>query len=98
MGDASQAARVVSVRRSGGFAGLMTEGEIDLATDPAGAEVVELLRRVDLNRLPKTSPQPDRFVYAIRIGDREVRVNEQDLIPELARVVDLVLSSDRSPS
>jgi hypothetical protein len=91
MGDAG----VVSVRRSGGFAGLVTEREIDLATDPNGAEAAELLRRVDFAGLPKTPPQPDRFVYTIRTGDREVRINEQDLVPELARLVDLVLSSDR---
>jgi hypothetical protein len=89
--DPTPPASRVAVRRSGGFAGLTTEREIDLAADPAGAEVAELLGRIDLTRLPKTPPQPDRYVYTIRTGDHEMRVNEQDLTPELARLVDIVL-------
>jgi len=87
----SEAAGVVAVRRSGGFAGLVAEGQIDLATDPAGAEAAALLRRVDFARLRATPPQPDRFVYVVRTGAREVRLNEQDLTPELAQLIDLVL-------
>jgi hypothetical protein len=93
-GDGDEAgAGIVSVRRSGGFAGRVTDGQLDLATDPAGAEAAALLRRIDLSRVPKTAPQPDRFVYAIRIGDHELRVHEQDLTPELRRLVELVLDS-----
>jgi emfourin len=86
---------IVSVRRSGGFAGLVTENAIDLATDPAGAEVAALVRRIDLGRVPKSAPQPDRFIYTVRIGDRERQIHEQDLTPELRRLVDLVLTDDR---
>ena len=93
--DADLAHGVVSVRRSGGFAGLVTEGAIDLATDPAGAEAAALLRRIDLDRIPKSAPQPDRFIYTIRIGDRERRIHEQDLTPALRRLVELVLAKDR---
>jgi hypothetical protein len=93
--DAARAHGVVSVRRSGGFAGLVTESAIDLATDPAGGEAAALLRRIDLDRIPKSAPQPDRFVYTVRIGDRERQIHEQDLTPELRRLVDLVLADDR---
>jgi hypothetical protein len=88
--DGSTGSRV-SVRRSGGFAGRVIEREIDLATDPAGAEATALLRRIDFDRLPSTPPQPDRFIYTVRIGDREHRLNEQDLTPELFQLVELVL-------
>jgi Thermolysin metallopeptidase, alpha-helical domain/Thermolysin metallopeptidase, catalytic domain len=87
----SEAAGIVAVRRTGGFAGLVAEREIDLATDPAGAEAAALLRRVDFAQLRATRPQPDRFVYTVRTGTREVRLNEQDLTPELAQLIDLVL-------
>jgi hypothetical protein len=93
--EAGWAHGVVSVRRSGGFAGLVTESAMDLATDPAGAEVAALLRRIDLGRIPKSAPQPDRFVYTVRIGDRERQIHEQDLTPDLRRLVDLVLTDDR---
>jgi hypothetical protein len=93
--EAGRAHGVVSVRRSGGFAGLVTESAMDLATDPAGAEVAALLRRIDLGRIPKSAPQPDRFVYTVRIGDRERQIHEQDLTPDLRRLVDLVLTDDR---
>jgi len=92
--DADQTTRIVSVRRSGGFAGRVTEREIDLATDPAGAEAAALLRRIDLGRIPKTAPQPDRFVYTVRTGDHELRFHEQDLTPELRQLVELILARD----
>jgi len=92
--DTDQATRVVSVRRSGGFAGRVTEREIDLETDPAGAEAAALLRRIDLGRIAKTAPQPDRFIYTVRTGDRELRFHEQDLTPELRQLVELILAGD----
>lgn len=85
---------VIAVRRSGGLAGIVIEREIDLASDPAGAEAAALLRRIDFAHLPATPPQPDRFVYTVRTGDREVRLNEQDLTPELAQLIELILRRD----
>ncbi|HYJ69140.1 MAG TPA: protealysin inhibitor emfourin [Nocardioidaceae bacterium] len=90
----SDAGGVVYVRRSGGFAGLITEREINLASDPAGAEAAALLRRVNFDRLSKTPPQPDRFVYLVRTAGREVRLNEQDVPPELGQLIDLILGRD----
>lgn len=83
--------RVVHVRRTGGIAGMTVEGEIDLATSAVGAEVARLLARTSLTALAASSPQPDRFVYHLRVDRQEVSVAEQDLTPELARVVSLVL-------
>jgi hypothetical protein len=90
----SDAIGVVYVQRSGGFAGLITEREIDLASDPAGAEAAALLRRVDFDRITKTPPQPDRYVYLVRTAGREIRLNEQDVPPELGRLIDLILGRD----
>ena len=83
----------VSVRRTGGFAGVVAEGRADLASGPDGAEIAALLERIDLDALPSSPPQPDRFVYHLGIGDRTVSVAEQDLTADLQRVVDLVLGS-----
>ena len=81
---------VVRVRRTGGIAGMTVEGELDLSANPAGDEVAQLLAHANLMDTTST-PQPDRFVYHLRVGGREVSIAEQDLSPDLARVVALVL-------
>ena len=84
--------RVVSVRRSGGFAGLGVDGTIDLAgDDPRAPELAALLGRVDLGAVPGGDPQPDRYVYDLDLCGARCRVPEQHLTPDLARIVELVL-------
>lgn len=83
--------RRVAVRRTGGFAGLTRSGELDLDTDPAGAEVRDLLAGVDLDALTASRSGPDRFVYTVDYGASQVTLPEQDLTPELQRVVKIVL-------
>ena len=81
----------VSVRRTGGFTGIGSEGEVDLADNPAGKEIARLLRRADLTAVRSATPQPDRFIYHLSIDEQEVTVAEQDLTPELSRVIELIL-------
>jgi hypothetical protein len=85
----------VAVRRSGGFAGGVRSGELDLDSDPNGAEVRRLLRQVDVRGIAATPTAPDRFVYTVEYGQMRLTVPEQDLTPELSQVVRLVLG-DRS--
>ncbi|MET1005352.1 MAG: protealysin inhibitor emfourin [Propionibacteriaceae bacterium] len=82
---------VVAVRRSGGFAGIVRAGQLDLDADPEGAEVRSLLTQVDLRTLTASSPAPDRFVYTVEYGHESATLGEQDLTPELHRVVQIVL-------
>jgi hypothetical protein len=86
----------VTVRRSGGFAGRVVTASVDPATHPDGSEISELAARVDLAEMPATAPQPDRYNYTISIGDHELTVHEQDLSPDLARLVALVLDTPSS--
>ena len=83
----------VVVRRSGGFAGQVLEGSVDLgAGDDVAAEVCDLLERLDLAAVGGGTPQPDRYVYVVRVGDAPpVEVPEQDLTDDLRRLVGLVL-------
>lgn len=83
----------VIVRRSGGVTGQTVEGSVDLASDdPRAAQARDLVDRCDLSAVGGSGQaQPDRFVYAVRVGDREVQVPEQDLTPDLAELVALVL-------
>ncbi len=86
-------ARAVRVRRSGGFAGITTDGEVDLTgSDPRAAEVRALLSEVDLRAAQLGDPHPDMFVYAFSVdGGADVRVPEQHLTGSLRRLADLVL-------
>ncbi len=86
-------ARVVRVRRSGGFAGRTSEGEVDLALagdDPRAAAVADLADRVDLAGVAPRKPMPDMYLYRFEIGDRTAEVCEP-LPSDLAELARLVL-------
>jgi Zn-dependent metalloprotease len=82
----------VAVRRSGGFAGTTKVGQLDLDSDPEGPEVRRLLMHVGLQPITSTRPAPDRFVYTVEYGEWRFTVPEQDLTPELRRLVQVVLN------
>jgi hypothetical protein len=84
-------ARTVAVRRSGGFAGAVRTGELDLDGDLQGPEVRRLLLDADLSQLAGSPPAPDRFVYTVAVDEWRLTVPEQDLTPELDAVVRIVL-------
>lgn len=83
----------VAVTRSGGFAGLVRRAEVDSADHPA---VAGLIDRVRLDDVPRPTPQPDRYVYDIQIGDRSAQVGEADLHGPLRDLVDHVMAHGTS--
>ncbi|GAA1916467.1 hypothetical protein GCM10009737_17410 [Nocardioides lentus] len=98
------APRRVRVVRSGGFAGMVETGEVDLGSDdPRCAEVGTLLDRVDLPAAasglgagPGRSAVPDGFVYAFetpQVG--RVELPEHALTADLRRLAGLVLPEHR---
>ena len=94
---AAQATRTVHVRRSGGFAGRVADGEVDLDADDGRApELADLVDRIDLREVRSGVPKPDMFVYAFDLCGDRATVPEQHLTADLRRVADLVLS--RPPS
>jgi hypothetical protein len=70
----------------------MKVGQLDLDSDPEGPEVRNLLMRVGTEHITSTRPTPDRFVYTVEYGDWRLTVPEQDLTPELRRLVQVVLN------
>jgi len=85
-------ARRVTVRRTGGFAGLRAAGELDLdGNDPRAPEAAALVDRVDLRGVTDGSPHPDRYVYDFDLCGDCATVPEQHLTPDLRRLADLVL-------
>lgn len=89
---AGAGSRRVSVRRTGGFAGLRVAGELDLdSDDPRAPEVAALVEGVDLATVAGGQPQPDRYVYSFDLCGSCADVPEQHLTPDLARLAELVL-------
>ncbi|SDT03373.1 Thermolysin metallopeptidase, catalytic domain [Nocardioides scoriae] len=82
----------VGVRRSGGFAGLVKEGEVDLdSDDPRAPEVRSLVQRIDFTALAPVPPQPDRFVYSFRYATTQAQLPEQALDDDLRTLARIVL-------
>ena len=76
------------VQRTGGFAGLRLERELDLESLPTeqSEQWQRLLGSGLLRALPEAEPAPDRFVYRVRCPavDLDVRAGEQQL-PQAVR-------------
>ena len=86
------AAQVVEVRRSGGFAGRVVDGAVDLrSSDPRVEELRALVDRIDLRAARTGMPHPDMFVYAFTLCGAHLVVPEQHLTEDLRRLVLLVL-------
>jgi hypothetical protein len=84
--------RTVRVRRTGGFAGLTADGEVDLDTDDVRAsELAALVDRIDLREVMGGTPTPDMYVYAFDLCGDRATVPEQHLTDDLRRVAELVL-------
>jgi len=92
----AESGRFVRVRRSGGFAGLTADGQVDLDTDDLRApELADLLDRIDLRAVAGGEPRPDMYVYAFDLCGDRATVPEQHLTSDLRRVAELVLDSGR---
>jgi Zn-dependent metalloprotease len=90
-GSTTPSSGVVTVTRSGGFAGIRQTGQLTLGDDPRTPEVESLLDRIDLAAVGPHVPQPDRFVYTFNLGGQEVVVGEQDLTPDLHQLATVLL-------
>jgi Zn-dependent metalloprotease len=85
-------ARRVVVRRSGGFLGRTTAGEVDLERGGARAqEVATLVERVDLSGVGGGLPKPDMYVYDFDLCGARASVPEHHLTADLRRIAELVL-------
>ena len=82
---------VVAVRRTGGFTGTPRFAEMSLGNDSSADELRRLLSQISVSGLTPSEPQPDRFTYTVACRSFELTVPEQDLTPELSRVVQIVL-------
>ena len=86
-GPAGPASGLLLVQRTGGFAGLRLERELELESLPSEQSVQwqALLGSGLLLQLPEPEPAPDRYVYRVCCPavDLDVRAGEQQLSPSV---------------
>jgi hypothetical protein len=85
------AALNIELTRSGGFAGMVRTGSAPDEDVPADLRApLEALLASSTD--PRTPGAPDRFVYTVRRGDREVTVGETALDDEGKRLMQWLLA------
>lgn len=93
-GVATRPTSTVVVRRTGGFAGMVREGAVDLGSgDDRAGELRGLVDRVDTHAFGDGVGKPDAFVYDFDLCGDRCRVPEPSLTGELRRIAELVLES-----
>ena len=91
-GGSGGGSRTVTVRRTGGFAGLSQDGSVDLdADDERAPELRHLVRRVDLRAVAGEPARPDMYVYEFDLCGDCAQVPETRVTGDLRRIADLVL-------
>ncbi|MGW6194927.1 protealysin inhibitor emfourin [Kribbella sp. NPDC055110] len=92
-----EAAVIVSVTRTGGFAGLTKQGELDTSGQPDADQLEDAVRALGAKDLGSGRPQPDRYVYRLEVRDAaddgatQHTVAEQDVDATTAWLLDRVL-------
>jgi hypothetical protein len=91
---------IVSVTRSGGFAGLTKQGELDISSQPDADRLEDAVRALGAKDLGSGRPQPDRYVYRLEVRDAaddtdadatQHTVAEQDVDATTAWLLDRIL-------
>jgi hypothetical protein len=89
---------IITVTRSGGFAGLVAQGTLDTSTEPDAEQLEAAVRALTDADLGTGRPQPDRYVYRLEVrpapdGDATHHtVAEQDLDESTAWLLERILS------
>ncbi|TDU84191.1 hypothetical protein EV138_6662 [Kribbella voronezhensis] len=91
---------ILKVVRTGGFAGLVAQGELDTGVEPDGERLERIAQALDQGQLGSGRPQPDRYAYRLELRDHAaaeptlLTVAEQDLDQDAAWLVDRVLKQN----
>lgn len=96
-----EASVIVTVTRSGGFAGLTKHAELDTSAEPDADKLEDAVRALGAKDLGPGRPQPDRYVYRLEVRDAQDAdatqliqhtVAEQDVDATTAWLLDRILS------
>ncbi|KRE80017.1 protealysin inhibitor emfourin [Arthrobacter sp. Soil763] len=83
----------ITVQRSGGIAGMERVWSVQALTDDDRNQWAPLVEACPWDELPGrdatgSAPQPDRFVYRIRAGQRRATLPERELVGPWRTLVD----------
>jgi hypothetical protein len=93
---------IVKVTRSGGFAGLTRQGELDTSAQADAGRLEAAVRALGGKDLGSGRPQPDRYVYRLEVRDAadvldtdatHHTIAEQDVDETTAWLLDRVLTA-----
>ncbi len=80
----------ISVVRTGGFAGLRQQWVVVVDRRDDRDDWFRLVQDLPWRERPSVDPQPDRFVYRIRVSRRQITLAEQQLSGPWRELVDRV--------
>lgn len=83
----------ITVIRSGGFAGLTRRWVVIVDDQDDAADWEHLVENLPWDARSSTPPQPDRYVYRIRVSRRQITLPEQQLAGPWRQLVDRVLDT-----
>jgi hypothetical protein len=79
----------ISVKRTGGFAGLTTRWAVDVGGEELEQGWREAIEACPWEAPPARQDEPDRYVYDIRAGERRATLPEQQLTGAWLSLVDM---------
>jgi hypothetical protein len=84
----------VTVSRSGGVAGLQVSWEVQVDDQPDPSRWAHFLNELPWDQVEGTEPQPDRYVYRIRVEPHEVVLSEPQVSGPWRELVDRVRTAN----
>ncbi|NXY99365.1 hypothetical protein HYE82_34330 [Streptomyces sp. BR123] len=83
---------LITIRRTGGFAGRERTGALDTSCRCDGAELERLAERLLSDEVPQSGSVPDGFSYVIHVDGKVVELHDPHLTDEQRQLIDAVLT------
>jgi hypothetical protein len=83
----------ITVSRSGGFAGLENTWSVQISTSQEKSLWLPVVEACPWDSVSDADPQPDRFVYSIRAGQRRAKLPEQEATGPWRVLIDLTVEA-----
>lgn len=85
---------IITVIRSGGFAGLSRQWSVRIDEQPDEEQWRELIDRLPWDHSSPSQDEPDRYIYRVRCAPREAVIPESQLIGPWRELVDKVREAE----
>jgi hypothetical protein len=79
----------ISIKRTGGFAGLTTRWAVDVGRDELERDWRQVIEACPWEDATGQENQPDRYLYDIRAGDRQATLTERQVTGPWLSLVDM---------